>query len=100
MGRIYLSLFLLLILWGLKQELLAQPFCATDEVHRHLLRTNPVYKTNIELQDAKWRQYSRDITSRVKRPARTEDAFYEIPVVIHVIHTGQPVGSNNNPSDG
>jgi len=77
----------------------AQSFCVTDEVHRHLLRIKPAYKKAIELQDAKWRQYSKEKATRVNRRAEAEDDIYEIPVVIHVIHTGQAIGTPYNPSD-
>lgn len=33
------------------------------------------------------------------RNARTEDVLYTLPVVVHVIHNGEPIGTGNNPSD-
>ena len=83
---------------SLNQRLHAQS-CLTDEVHEQLLRKNPAYKKITELQVANWRQYNRVKTSNVKRPARAGEEFFEIPVVIHVVHTGQEIGTYNNPSD-
>jgi len=99
MGRIYRQFLFLALLLVLKQMIHAQSICVTDEVHRRLLRTNPEYKKAIELQNAKWQQYSKEITTRANRLAAAESDLLEIPVVIHVIHTGEDIGTTYNPSD-
>ena len=99
MGTIYRQFLFIVLLLVLKQIIYAQSTCATDEAHRHLLRNKPAYKKAIELQDAKWRQYNKEKATGAHRPAEAEADVYEIPVVIHVIHTGQPIGTPHNPSD-
>jgi len=99
MGKIYLPFFFFCLLSGLNQKVHAQLSCGTDEIHRRLLQSNPAYKKTIELQNARWAQYVKVKTARANRPAGTKDDLYEIPVVIHVIHTGQDLGSVYNPSD-
>jgi hypothetical protein len=99
MRRLYRLFYFLCLLSGLKQEIHAQSFCATDEVHRYLLRTNPEYKKAIELQNVKWQQYSKQTMAKSNRLALAQGDLLEIPVVIHVIHTGGDVGTINNPSD-
>src|SRR5687767_8178472 len=93
------SFFFFLLSLLVKQAIHAQTFCATDEVHRQLLRANPEYKKTVELQNAKWQQYSKEITTRANRMATAESDLLEIPVVIHVIHTGEEIGTPSNPSD-
>ena len=93
------SFFFLLFLLVLKQDILAQNGCATQEVYRNLLSDNPAYKKIIEAQGLKWRKFINNKSVTASRPANIENDFFEIPVVIHVIHSGQPVGSYNNPSD-
>lgn len=35
-----------------------------------------------------------------EQPAATNDDLYTLPLVVHVIHTGSPIGSADNPTDG
>lgn len=99
-----LSLLLLhaFIAFSLLSE--AQPVCGFDKVHRRLESSNPAYKQQVALNEAKIRAWldeqqpsgNLQVEGRVPNGPET---IYEIPVVIHVIHTGGAVGTNYNPSD-
>lgn len=74
------------------------PACGTDFIHKELMETDPVYNQKFLEQKEAWRQYKMEPQ---RRPYGTNDVqeVYEIPVVVHVIHTGDPLGSIFNPTD-
>lgn len=76
----------------------AQPPCGFDLAHEKLLRTDPGFARQMELNEASIRAY---IAAHPEwlRPASRTEASYTIPVVVHVMHTGGAVGSIYNPSD-
>ena len=92
-----LTLFLLgLILTGGFAE--AQQTCGFDAYHQQMAASNPAYAQRINKFNAKWARMSQDgPTSLIVNTS--QGPVYEIPVVIHVIHTGGAVGSIYNPSD-
>lgn len=81
--------------------------CGFDLKHKQLLSTNPAYAQKVEAHNAQWadhvalQQFIQNNMSNivVDDPNGTGKA-YEIPVVIHVIHTGGALPSAYNPSDG
>lgn len=76
---------------------MAQDECATDQLHNYLLQTSPEYAEQKKAADAEWFEYiSR---SKNKQVITGSDTVYEIPTVVHIIHTGQPIGSQSNPTD-
>ena len=99
MRKVYPQFIFLLVLLVLQLATRAQYVCGTDEIHRQLLQNKPAFKKTIEFQTAKWVQYNKEKSLRQNRPLVAPGDSLVIPVVIHVIHSGQPVGSGNNPSD-
>lgn len=79
----------------------AQDACGTDDMHNRLMRKDTaylsmfkqaLYKTNEKVQQrANFRQV-------VSQPSAVA-VHYTIPVVVHVIHLGEPVGTGTNISD-
>ena len=72
----------------------AQQPCATDHIHQKLMQIDPEYRQQIKAKERKIREYLAN-GSR-SRSMSTNDT---IPVVVHVLHTGQAVGSGYNISD-
>ncbi len=73
----------------------AQEVCGTDDLHKSLLQSNPEYKKLILQQE-------KDIKEEIikRRQAKLDDnAVYTIPLVVHVIHKGEAIGSGSNISD-
>src|SRR5687768_3634253 len=74
--------------------LIAQVRCATVEYNR-TLHPNPVLH-KIEFED--WLS-DKSISGRKYSHSRTEIPPYQIPVVVHIIHNGEPVGIGANISE-
>jgi hypothetical protein len=75
----------------------AQHLCGFDQVHQARLTNDPEYAKSVmenELHIQKYIQNHPELIS-----ARNSQTIYTIPVVVHVIHTGGPVGTIYNPSD-
>jgi len=70
----------------------AEP-CAFDRIHTDLLRSNVAYKKAISLNEEK---VSNRLSSEGSKILGT---VYKIPVVVHVIHKGEAVGTGTNISD-
>src|SRR4026208_600256 len=98
MGNVYRKLLFLFALLALQQVTRAQYNCGTDEIHRKLLEQNPEYKKAVELQRTKWQQYNKAKASGLARPLVAQGEILEIPIVIHIVHSGQPYGTSGNPS--
>lgn len=72
--------------------------CATDYLDRHLQKTDPSYRAAREAVNAKVRAtVERAKTSRSGGVSR--GTVYTIPIVVHVMHEGEPVGTGTNISD-
>lgn len=73
----------------------AQTFeCGTDYLHEQRMNNDPAYKQQfIQLQ------HSVDSIISTRAQRGTQSAVYTIPVVVHVIHLGEPVGTGTNISD-
>jgi len=80
----------------LTASLYGQPICGFDEQHRHLLQNDPNYRSFTKQKEEK-------ITQRIKekasRKAKLTAQLYTIPVVVHVIHNGEPIGTGANISN-
>lgn len=68
--------------------------CGTDEHHRFLLSTDDAYRRSYTKQKTEVDSIIRE--TRSKRMARQE---ITIPVVVHIIHLGEPIGTGSNISD-
>ncbi|WP_027003730.1 M43 family zinc metalloprotease [Hugenholtzia roseola] len=72
--------------------------CATDIIHRRNMQNNPEYAANFnrmldEVHDYLQKQEAAGTLNK------TQSTVYTIPVVVHVIHTGEPIGDLYNPTD-
>jgi hypothetical protein len=65
------------------------------------MQHDPAYATRIAQQNAAWLNYKLNHSGRqgLISIGANGDTTYEIPVVFHVIHTGQAVGTNANPTN-
>jgi archaellum component FlaF (FlaF/FlaG flagellin family) len=94
MPKFYLSFLLVLVVC---QFSTAQIRCATDEFDKIRRSQNSKLETKEEFE--KWMQ------SKLKKSNtsnfRTEEAqaTFVIPVVVHIIHNGEPIGTGKNISD-
>lgn len=75
----------------------AQPPCAFDKKHDILLK-NPVFARQVEQNNIAIRKHI-DARRAMKPGAARPMAAVTIPVVVHVMHTGDAVGTIYNPSD-
>ena len=82
------------------QSLIFQPifgqnaFCGTDELHRSLMQNDSNYRNHIDDLNSKVRHIIKN-----KKVGLDKSALFHIPIVVHVIHLGEPVGSGTNISD-
>lgn len=90
--KIYICIFFLIFI---KFSAFSQFECGTDYIHQYRLATDPEYKRNIEKTESEIYQI---LQSREKSGLRS-DEVYTIPIVVHVIHLGEPVGTGTNISD-
>ena len=74
----------------------AQRKCATEVRHEHLSQFLPLEK---EETFEKWLQNQNAIPPQRFRTYGSKEENYLIPVVVHVIHNGEPVGLGSNISD-
>jgi hypothetical protein len=68
--------------------------CATDYIHNNLMKTDSVYRKQIHLLES---QVEVIIQNNVN--SKSKSTIYSIPVVVHVIHLGEPIGTGSNISD-
>jgi hypothetical protein len=71
--------------------------CGTSQIHDQLLKEDSVYKRNVELFEQQTQQFVRD--QRAVGLFTKKAGVYTIPVVVHVVHLGEPIGSGTNISD-
>jgi Pregnancy-associated plasma protein-A/Divergent InlB B-repeat domain/Secretion system C-terminal sorting domain len=103
MKKISLFILSLVFMCMSRTDAIAQE-CGSDELHEQLMRTSPEYMAEIEALD-------RFIYQMLYQPDQLQDnplmrvdkceqgRIYTIPVVVHVIHLGEAVGSGSNISD-
>lgn len=92
--------YLLVALLAMGSTAFSQGLCGFDALHAKGLANNPNYLKTTDQFNKNWANYNQ--TPNLPQGLVTSNAFgvlYEIPVVIHVIHTGGAVGSAYNPSD-
>ncbi|HRO41653.1 MAG TPA: M43 family zinc metalloprotease [Flavipsychrobacter sp.] len=71
-------------------------YCGFDELHQQALAQNPVYAQKVQQMNAKIAQMTQ-YGSKHKIVNTLNGPVYQIPVVVHVIHTGGAIGTNYNP---
>ena len=68
--------------------------CATDFIHNNLMQTDSAYRDQIVTLESQ----VKSITQKQANNKSTS-TLYTIPVVAHVIHLGEPIGTGSNISD-
>ncbi len=68
--------------------------CGTDYIHNNLMQTDSVYRKQIHLLES---QVEASIQNHANN--KLSSTIYTIPVVVHVIHLGEPIGTGSNISD-
>lgn len=75
-------------------NLTKENICGFDQLHQNLLEKDPAYKARMEREQ---RSYVKAMSSQ--SGARNNNVLYKLPVVVHIIHGGETIGTENNPSD-
>ena len=97
---IYLFIFSFL----LNQPLKGQE-CGTDALHKELMKNNPEYERNFRQSESNYVQniysnnFQRSVNAAGSCLSFSESDILTIPVVVHVIHIGEPIGTGTNISD-
>lgn len=68
--------------------------CGASELHTHLM-SNPQYAKDYRVAQQK----IYDAVSKLSGKNLDDNNVYNLPVVVHVIHTGEALGTDKNPSD-
>jgi len=71
--------------------------CGFDKIHAKLMATDPAYAAHVQQMKTNVANFIQN-NSNALIVNTLNGPVYEIPVVIHVMHTGGAVGSNYNPS--
>ena len=79
-------------------KLPAQPVCGFDQSHRALQGADPHYKLRVIFNEQKIESIIRQ-KKAPKHYQKKETTIFTIPIVVHVLNTGEPVGTPFNPSD-
>lgn len=81
----------------------SQFLCGTDQLHQYKMQHDSVYAQKIHAQDNAWAFHQAQLhdphAPQALISTSGSDTIYEIPVVFHIIHTGQAIGTTQNPSD-
>lgn len=98
MARLLQYMFLswvVFCVYSVSNRLYAQDRCGTVEYAKSLHGNDPLYRLNFE----QWLSDRMVLRGRSPRTARQQAQPYRIPVVVHVVHNGEPVGVGANISD-
>lgn len=80
-------------------EAKAQHICGFDLKHEQKMTTDDTYRLQYEKLEKEWTQYIADENNPKKMVIEGLDTIYEIPIVVHIIHTGGLPGTMYNRSD-
>ncbi len=92
----HISIFFTLFIacpWQLPAQA-SGPICGSDTYNQLLAQQDPTYALVLA-------KYTYEVTPHLSQPnsSETADTLITIPVVVHIIHNGEPVGSGQNLSD-
>lgn len=83
-----------------QNERAATEKCASALIHNRLMSTDPTYKARVLANEARIQAIiNSQKVQKTGGPNQTQATVYTIPVVVHVIHLGESVGSGTNISD-
>ncbi len=90
------AIFSFLLFWVVGSPSVAQIRCGTVEYQKQLQLNNPAKETTKQFE--KWMSEKVAKTTTWQSNQRTQ-ATYTIPVVVHIIHNGESIGTGLNISD-
>jgi hypothetical protein len=82
------------ILLLLASGIFAQTECGIDDIHQRLMQTDPAYKASNQSMESRIRAIINN-----KETQKNASQVYTIPVVVHIIHIGETLGTGSNISD-
>ncbi len=88
---------LLLVAIAINKNAVAQMQCGTDLVTQELIAKDPNYALHNQKANSDWAAYQ-NMLRAAKVIVTGKDTTYQIPVVFHIIHSGEPIGTLYNPS--
>ena len=74
----------------------SQTQCGFDQQHQAAMSGDPAYKARVESSEKRLNNYIQRMSMTSQLPLAT---LYRIPVVVHVIHKGEAIGTGSNISD-
>lgn len=77
---------------------IAQLKCGNDLLEQDFGHKTPLFTAQKAKDRLQWTQYKQALSAS-KMIVSGTDTSYEIPVVVHIIHTGEAIGTLFNPSD-
>lgn len=95
----YMKRLLPLLCLLLAQITWAQPQCGFDEVHATRMAKDSSYRNSVQRMNDRISQMMANNPNGLQVTAPGGVTIYEIPVVVHVMHTGGGIGTIYNPSD-
>ncbi len=72
--------------------------CGFDHVYQQAMATDPVFAQKVNQMNTRIAQILSSPNSNSLIVNTSNGPVYQIPIVVHVIHTGGAIGSNYNPS--
>lgn len=66
--------------------------CGAEEIRQEMMATSPAFKAEQE----KIEMFTQSYVSLIANSKKTRATIYRIPVVVHVIHNGEPIGNGAN----
>ncbi len=74
--------------------------CATEIVNQRLATSDPAYQAALAQSHTMWQAFkNRPLNPNELVVYENNDTIYEIPVVVHVMHSGENEGTIRNPSN-
>ncbi|HRC32389.1 MAG TPA: M43 family zinc metalloprotease [Bacteroidia bacterium] len=96
MSKKELSIFATcLMVWCVSLMSQAQQMCGFDQMHKFKMQSDPAYSAQINALDAQ----VLNIVQNQGAANKLATQVYTIPVVVHVIHVGEPLGTGSNVTD-
>jgi hypothetical protein len=92
-----LTLFsVVMLLMGITSFAQSVSPCGFDVLHQQKMLTDHAYESSVREVDNRWAKYT-SLMSTAMLTYTSAGYVYEIPMVVHVLHTGGAVGTKYNP---
>lgn len=89
-------LSLIVLLTGIVSQAQSIMPCGFDKLHQKLMRTDRTYENAVRDVDNRWIRYTA-LMATAKLTYTSSGYVYEVPMVMHIVHTGGAVGTKYNP---